>query len=378
MKKYIKSAEWKRYNANTRGTSAPDCVKRSMSLAFDIPYSEMGKLLNQRMKEINAPGWNYQSCYYPLMMKLGASPWIRESINDSNGDNLTLDELVDNVLDPNKVYLVETGKKTKDSAGSVSYHGNHLVCVREGKVWDSWDSRNQYVIKYSVVNSDSTKKIAEKVDLGPIAYEVAEPTISQQIENYIKKKNLNCNFWSVETTHAINYKIKVYADLQFDADELIDKKRSYEFNIIFPIEPTLSKEEVIEKVKELAKVRTYDRMYAIEQQENKLREAKQMEKQLGSFRVKWELSLSNREEKFVNSLPGWVKPLITYVSVESPGKYSDSYKLYTQKLPGDDKHPDVRRIEFEGYQSWMIKDMLERYKKTYEAPFEDYHPDEEY
>lgn len=51
MKRLIYSANLIRYNANTSGKNTEDCVVRSISLAFDVPYTQVRKELNAILKE---------------------------------------------------------------------------------------------------------------------------------------------------------------------------------------------------------------------------------------------------------------------------------------------------------------------------------------
>lgn len=44
--KYIEA--WKYYNANVHGKNVEDCPKRALSLAYDIPYNEAGKVLRSQ------------------------------------------------------------------------------------------------------------------------------------------------------------------------------------------------------------------------------------------------------------------------------------------------------------------------------------------
>ena len=61
MIRKIESAELVRYNANSSGKMSPDCVKRALSLAFDVPYSQIAKMLNEEMKKM--PGTLYTAIY---------------------------------------------------------------------------------------------------------------------------------------------------------------------------------------------------------------------------------------------------------------------------------------------------------------------------
>lgn len=374
MKKEVKAAELKRYNANSRGTRTGDCVNRALSLALDIPYQEMRKILNERAKD-HGGAWNVQTVYYPIMKEHGCSEWKRDGLGYKDGTGKVtyttqLEDFVDNIADPSKTYLVITGKN-----GLVS---DHIVCVRDGKVWDSWDSRDQIVFKYSEA-PQNTKQVAAELQLGTLAREYAEPAIDAQIKKYINRKKWNCNYWEIYTTRAINFQIKVSCNLLFDSEDWIVKQRKYSFDVLYVIEPTMTEEDAIKFIEDITKVRVYDRMYAIGDQEKKLKEAEEIKKQAGEEGLGREgMYLDKREQRFFNSLPGWVKPLVTSLWIQNPGQYSDSYFLSIKPLPNDPNKADRKRIRFEWYDSASVKDMLSRYKKNFEIPYDDYSPYEEY
>lgn len=71
-----------------------------------------------------------------------------------------------------------------------------------------------------------------------------------------------------------------------------------------------------------------------------------------------------------------IQPFITYVSVQSPGQYSDSYELRILPIKGDPEFP--RRVEFHGYTADDVRDEINRYKKNFERVDEDYSYYEEY
>ncbi len=95
MKVY--SAQLERYNANSRGKSVSDCVNRAISLAFDTPYSEVNKLLNQKMKEKRESSWKISSVYGKVIEDLGG----RElDVASEMPSGLTVAEFVDDYAMP--------------------------------------------------------------------------------------------------------------------------------------------------------------------------------------------------------------------------------------------------------------------------------------
>lgn len=68
--------------------------------------------------------------------------------------------------------------------------------------------------------------------------------------------------------------------------------------------------------------------------------------------------------------------MITFVDIQRPGEYSDSYKLWIKPHPGIKTNSTVKRIDFEGYDANMIKGEIDLYKEEGLVPFEDYSPTE--
>lgn len=364
----IEAATLKYYNANNRGNRTRDCVKRALSLALDISYTDISKLLNAEMHRQHTDAWNYPNVYGKVAKELGCSDWIYDGVVNENG-RMKLDEFVDTVLDPNQTYLVHTGR-----SASVR---DHIVCVRDGKIWDSWDSRDSYVFSYAIAPTNKKHIASSDLNYVTIANKHAVPAVAKAMERFIKKRQWEYTFLQVEPTRAGSYHIVIRAQLTLAPTSWIAKKRAYTFDISFTIEPTMDEEEAIQLIGEVAKVRGYDRMYAIAEQEKKLKEAEEIKRAAGEEGTsKAHLFLDGRESRFYNSLPGWVKPLVTNLSIYEPHQYSNSYSIRIKPLPNDTEHS--KRIEFEAYDSASLKDMLQRYRETGEVPWEDYSPSEEY
>lgn len=374
MKITVQSADLVRYNANVSGKLSPDCVKRAISLAFDIPYSQLGKMLNDEMKSKRADAWNRESIYLPVMHRLAEERGGKVEkipVWRMGEQPPTLNELVDTSLDPNQIYLVHTGKKPGVS--------DHIVCVRDGKIWDSWDSRNQYVKDYFTVGNISSKTVTNiREELPSLANYVMNDVVNNETARYMNKKGWGHYPIEVET-RVKNYQLTSFVTICLTATAEIDVKRYYDFKVTLTIEPTMTEEEAKAFVQKAAKQKTYDRMWVVNEQEKKLAEEYEMKRKIseaGINVVDRNYYYSKQEQKFIDTLPGWVKPLIKYVNIQNPGQYLDSYVLEIAPLPDD---PVKRKkIYFEAYESSHIRDMLNRYKNGFEVPGEDYQYSEEY
>lgn len=363
----INSANLVKYNANTRGKSVGDCVKRSMSLAFDMSYNDIGKLLNEKMKALRAYQWNIQRVFNPVIKDLGGSDPIR--MEDSN---CTVEEFADSIAQPGKAYLILCGKKY----GDVS----HMVCIRDKDIFDSWDCSDYLVTKYYTTPERALKPTTDiQSTLADICKEYATPILQSEIKRYFTKKDWegNYEFESKRRDYRVTYTFTVI----IYADGLILKNREYSFDIAFVFTPTMSEDEAIEYIQKTAKTRMYDRMYAIDGQEKKLKEAEEMKLAAGLQNEKTyeeKYYISKAEERFLNSLPGWIRPLIKTLRIDRPGSYSDSYTLVIRPLPDDPNRSSDERIRFEGLDADELKAQIYRYKDTYDVPWDDYNPNDMY
>lgn len=369
MKKQIRSAELERYNANSRGNRSADCVKRAISLAFDKSYNEVSKLLNAQMKEMRWDAWNRLPVFKRVIADLGGgeATEMKESV--------TVNDFADS-RDPSNIYIVLCGKKL----GDVS----HLVTIRDGKVWDSWDSRNYIVTRYWTVSGQDRKKVrdTDKRYMNNIAFDYAQPIVQKEIVAYTDKKGLARDYYSTEIATS-SYQIVVRCALKLAPTDIIEKARLYKFKISLTIEPTWTEPEIIEFVQKTAKQRTYDRLWAINEEEKKVKEAAEVAKMQTSGTSTStidEMWMTSQEKKFYNSLPGWAKPLVRGMRIYKPGQYYNSYVLQLNKLPGDnlESHQGKRYYNFETWTADEMRNILYEYKDTGRVEGIDYYYEEEF
>ena len=362
MRQRVTAAELEKYNANRSGKNVGDCVKRSLSLAFGLPYSEISKLLVARMKEMKATKWNVRRVYGSVITDLGGTPL--EKIPPI----ITVGEFAD-TSDPNIAYIVICGKDYGITG--------HAVCIRDKKIWDSWDC-SEYIVNYvSEVRSESTKQVTDIKDVIPeiVKSGVVYSTLRGEAERYAGKKAweliLDYKCWIQNS-----YTIKTSWVVEFNPDELIPKRRKYKFDIVLTIEPYMNEEQAVEFIKKTGKQRMYDRMWAIGEQEKKLFEQVETEAKLAAsdnnLDARQNYRMTNQEMKFLKTLPGWAQALVIWVDVDRPEAYSDSYTVKMYKLPEDNVHPDESEIWFRAYNADQIRRMIKRYKEKLELPEIDY------
>lgn len=364
MKKFnsdIEGATYKEYNANNRGTNAPDCVKRSLSMAFNMDYNQVSKLLIAKAKEKHRSCWNILPVYESVIYDLGGNK------GEEPGEIIQVSEFIDKFV-PDGVCIMETNKKP-DGYG----RGNHLTCSVNGTLYDSWDSSSQYVCQYYIIKNSNHEFTDIEDHLSELTPE-GKTLIEQLCEKYKNKYNLPGQSELLWSGRKDNFSIRFtlrYSDKISFSSEFAER---WTIDCVF--NPTMTVEAARKKMIETIKIRMYDRYYAINQKYSGKAEGQTLFEESGyndSQRSK--LWLDNRERKFFDSLPGWIQPFIVYLKVDEPGQYSDSYQIEALPIKGD---PDRKNVIFYGYNSADVKDEIARYKKNFERVDKDYSYYEEY
>lgn len=384
MKLYIQTAEYKQYNANNRGNNSPDCVKRALSMAFNVDYNQVSKELNAIMKEKRSQFWNIKRIYDVFIANHGGSteqfPYVDPhtgELLESTGGPITVEAWIDRIGSKG-TYVLETSKKSSGKRGL----GDHLTCTIDGKLFDSWDSREQYVCGYYIVSTEETS--VEFTDIQSHLDELRDFAC----DLLMAEANKQAKVWYGDTRefHVMQYRRKSVPgepeppyrpgkvdgySLKFPCRfqiEKFDNTHTYDFTVAYPFTPTTSLEAAKKKIKDLTKIRIYDRFYAIKADLKKKEEAYEMSKQLKDHSSK-DLYLTDQETRFINTLPGWVRPLITWIYIRNPGQYSDSYDLTIRPLPGDS---NTSKVNFRGYNASDIREEIQLYKDGYQRLGEDY------
>lgn len=361
MKKFIKDIEaatYKEYNANTRGTNAPDCVKRAISMAFNMEYSEVSKLLLAKAKAKRTSAWNTLEVYQAVIYDLGANK------GKVPKEPIQVQDFIDQYV-PTGVCIMETNR-TPAKYG----YGHHLTCCVNGVLYDSWDSSDQYVCQYYIIEN-SVHEFTDIEDHIDELIPEGEELILQLWAKYKDKYNLPGNFF-MGTHGSKKTDFSFYFPCRYKDDAVVE---TWSLNCVFT--PTMSIDTARKKMIETIKIKMYDRFYAINRKRMQKSEGDRLFYESGyTDKDRVELGLWGNEERFFDSLPGWFKPFVTYLNVREPGQWSDSYEITALPIKGDPLFP--QKVQFHGYTSADVKDEIERYKKNFERVDEDYSYYEEY
>ena len=114
---------WTQYNENPTGRNVGDCAVRAVSVALGIDWETAYALmaLNGYLMG-DMPSSN--AVWGAVLRQHG---FYRQAVPDTCPDCYTIGQFADD--HPEGVYVVGTG--------------NHVVTVRDGVVYDSWDSRTE-------------------------------------------------------------------------------------------------------------------------------------------------------------------------------------------------------------------------------------------
>lgn len=339
----ITSAEFIRYNANAAGHSSPDCVKRALSLAFDIPYNEIAKELLAEMKRQRQTKWNISSVYQEVVKRHGGSERIK-----MDGD-MQLADFADTTGNRG-TWLVTTGSKP----GGPS---NHIVCVIDGTIYDSWDSTKEWVIHYQDIPEAPVRHFTEinisdyRDEIDQVTSEIGTQLISKYPwYEYLREFDMNLTQRGTE-----KYRVRLSFILKLKPRPYLDATSQYTFEFFIVFTPSTTDEEAHKIIRNTIKTRLYDRLYSINQTEKKKEEALEFG---GARRPDY---LDQREIRFWNTLPARVQAIVKYIRINEPGQYHDSYEVEVTPQWGEKTYSGG--VWLETYQADEMRELLDLYIK---------------
>ena len=343
MKKLL-SSELIRYNANTRGTNTGDCTARAISLAFGIDYHRARKALNDSAKTNIALRFNSIPNVLKVIRELGGGEEIKSN------EKITVGTWADK--HNSGTYLIHCNRN-----GQPHGPGGHLVCIIDGKIYDSWDSRTYYVLSYHAIKSGiSSKDISADLPKAIKTFFDSKDTdswtryIVSTFDNIVQKnrrlKKLSEKY-NTDIKLSISWRRVNYGSYNFSLDYSItisiptyDMSETFSSKIGITFKPTLQPDEIEEY---------FDATFASKMHpfiNNMSIKAEDMltghELLANAHRNKERLTFWNAaDRKSFNSLPYWARQLATYFYIQ-PGDYSDRISLRMYRLPNDpDYKPDV-------------------------------------
>lgn len=376
--KPIDSADLVKYNANSRGTRTGDCSVRSISLAFDKDYREVKRLLNESLRKSGGHAYNSsKNILYVLRNYLGVG-----HIQDIRSQELTVEEFANN--NPTGTYLIGCHKSPNPNQEYI--FGNHLVTIINGKIFDTWDSRNYYVCK------------AIKVDNTAVDIDTKITSLSQFLSEWFKSPDTK-DWWSTAfkatLDHAIDKsrRLKKLADdnditITINGDWRRVNYSSFVFTIPMQFELIIPEYSISQSFSKIVKVQIKPSVEPTEEAvENYIYSAldvkisdivwaivKAAEDAIAGYQLTKDVQNDTpvdgfwnvQDRKMFNALPYWVRKLATDFYIDrytSWGEPAQRIILKIRPLPNDPENKSGT-LTFEAEDKGMLMAMLEHYKNT--------------
>ena len=246
-----------------------------------------------------------------------------------------------------------------------------MVCIVDGVIYDSWDSRNQVVVRFVKVNSsasvDDVDTLDDRID-----------EICRDLVEYISKLDAQCkpyldvvpgfdgNDRTDEYTQEIYVWVKVLRGTegpQRDWDTpyyVTGEKISH--RIVIKWNPRLSSEANLVNIVKKSKQKIYDWVYMIR---------KDLKDHYDSLSTETNIQYRGSKSKLM-TFPEWVRPLITYYRDNGNPEYEDKYAVYIDALPDDPRADSSPEVYFRGDTLREIKNQIADYKDRFLRPDYDY------
>jgi len=362
----IESAEYRRYNANTRDASVGDCVKRALTIAYSMDYDEVGKELNKIKRSIGASGYNLTSVYYRFCKARGntfkpiAVNRDRYLPNIDPNAPIKVSDICDNIAEG--TYLLEVSEKP-------GKYTTHLCAVVDGTLYDSWDSRDWYVDKWAIVTEGPTE-----------FYDLECRDIMDDIDSYLvgyltklesKYSELEISFSLGNSQRWDRYTYEILFFLRFNQfppnSSKYSRSKTWGHEITVKLNPRMSLEDNSQILKKKIAQKIYDWVYNVTKDVKDAIESEKFDwgnSKYGS-RGRW----YNEEKKLIMNLPEWCRSLISVVDINNNvNEWSGGYKyeVVMDALP-DDPHIKDRGSDVSFYADTFreLKNQIQSYKEDY-------------
>lgn len=385
------------YNANKRGTRTGDCVNRSLSLALDIDYNILNKELNKAMNYAGKSSWKYPSVYRIVIKN--HCPNVKGYVVT---ENITLDDFAN--THSTGTFLIETGEWGGKSP-------NHIVCMIDGKYYDSWDSSGEKVHNYYVISDVTNSRNFTSLDDNiQDYYDYMWREFSAKLKQQFAK--IDGDFELV--MYSDKYPNTKFGEFRFEMYHIISPNFYLRWNggattpkwveINVALTPSTKPDDVyklIDKAIKSTMTKLFKRVMDSIKSDNASNVSMELWNKAG-YNYKpmdkdgtyyWSTGEKSFYLQIIKKFPQ-LACFIRSIRLDHPGEYSDSVSVQMLALPDDPRFnsADARNtdpltirlrgsdnnITFEFYEKHEVLDMIKRYVTNWERPYDDYSPADEY
>lgn len=345
--KIIKSpifSDFIEYNANSRNNNSEDCVKRALCFALGKDYDEVSKELNAVKRKLGANAYNEDRVWIKYLSEQGYS------VKRYTEGRITVDEFCK--LYPVGTYVLEVGKEKLVSKG----YGDHLCCILDGDLYDSWDSRDRIVNKWCVIKSNTSELSSlDEDNISESIFEYISTYVNTKL--YSKSKLENLRFSNIQDRGMFKDPYTIHFQIAGKIPKDIPKVKyrpgvTYAHDVYAKLNPRLSEEQNIENLKKKVKQRVYDWWYNVNKDISDIYEA-------DSLDVSPEYRGSRSD---LLNVPEWARPLMVDIDIHENSNYGYKYEAFMKSLPGD---PRGGTVSFYADTLTEFKDEFKQYKENF-------------
>ena len=352
----VLSAVLKSYNANTRDSHVGDCVKRSLSVAFRLDYDAVSAELNRIKRDLGATAYNSTRVFNKFLSQRGYAAW--NTIPACTRP--TVNEFADTHTQGTWLLLSGHGRSAQIQGAT-----DHMVCVVDGTVYDSWDSLNEIVVHSMMI----TNVLSEPDNDATLS--VVLPDIESELTRYVQKLSDQCAPYlelqydpdSREFVNKYTQEIYVYGRIlqgmtQWDWGH--DQKYYYSGEVIrhklvLKYNPRLDEDTNTDLLIKKCKQKTYDWAYMIRKTLKDYHDAKSIMRN-----SQYHGSMSK-----LMTFPEWVRPRVVSYRDDGNPDYEDKFKMYIEALPDDPRAKSSPEVRFAADTLRELKGQLEDYHDRY-------------
>lgn len=297
------SAEWKEYNANSKDENIGDCTARSISAAYRMDYDEVHTLLLRMKKKLNVSSYRNQLVSRSLIEELGF-----EQRSEFDYDK-TVNEFADE--HPSGTFIVFC-RETPNERSS------HAVAIINGRVIDSWDSRDWLIeIVYTIHSQDKFSEDDEPFrelsgvsifngfadDLDKYLYRISAKNPYMEIFVDYSSAEFHDDEYKISMTVFYTYD-KLWRDFEDFATAMVPSTKGKSYYVPVKIGYNLAKSEEYNSVQLLKKLKQklYDMLY------NKSDKIKKKIQYWEEFPG----STTDIDYAIIQKLPSWSRNYVTY------------------------------------------------------------------
>jgi len=340
-------ADIKYYNANTHDNNVGDCVVRSISLALGEPYDIIRSDLNATKRNLGAIKYNVPRVFEAYLKTRGIQ-FAKTS------ERLTTREFYETHSSGTYLLLTDSRKHAKEAENLVM---DHMCCVIDGDLYDSWDSRNS-IVGY-VATVPNTPNIYE-VNIADMW-----PTVHNDIDDYLDALTakysdliLSAYMTGCKQTDTFTEKFRIDIELNTQRPDMpayyvhYQSKVSHQF--VLKISPTTTESD-IPRLSKSMRQKIYDWWYNIR---------KEIEDDIASAKIVANPYFRGDKAKLMK-LPEWSRSLVSYFRDGGNPIYEDPFVVYMDALEGDPRYDENTEVEFRADTLTELKHDMERYRTDF-------------